>query len=375
VGEAPPTPPTGLASVERLVQAVHLTWDAPSSSELPVDKYRVTWQLGIRGEPKSTLETANQFADITGLITAENYSFWVAAHSSAGWSNDSVSLSARSAYRPTAICLPTEFGKGSITFSWPVPDSELPVDMYRFTADVDSPNPAVITTTNTSYTFTGLEPGKYYRWYTEAHSAAGWGWKGGTHFVAAGGLPKKPLTLTAINVTSHTMTIKWTQDPTDYSPIDTYRVMWRYDRRGSIQHSSDISKTTLNIIELDPRSEIEVTVTPHSVYGWGIPFTKIFSTTNRTPPGPVTGLKTKINRGTMTLTWNAAANKGLRVFRYDLLYRKAGSTKWIANIATGTRRTAVVKGLIKGQMYAFQVLAKNRDGQSESSIFKFKQTM
>jgi fibronectin type III domain protein/Big-like domain-containing protein len=160
-----PDAPTAPRRVEVRDHTVVLAWDAPAINGEPITAYRVTATPTAGGAAVVT-ECVSTTCTLDTLTNNVEYTFTVAAKNAVGWSDDSPpSVPLRPDTRPDAPAAPTlTFGDGQLTATWQQPASAgSPVTSYavEISPSPDS-GPAVLTSTATTTTFTGLTNGKQY---------------------------------------------------------------------------------------------------------------------------------------------------------------------------------------------------------------------
>ncbi|HMO10698.1 MAG TPA: Ig-like domain-containing protein, partial [Actinotalea sp.] len=191
-----PAAPTAPRVTQVGDKSVTLAWDAPAPNGAPITGYRVLAQPA-----GSATECPGTTCVITGLTNDQQYTFVVVARNEVGDSPPSpASAPARPDVRPGAPGTPTAaWGDRQVTASWAAPVSAgSPVKDYQVELSPAPPSgPAVVTTTSTSYAFTGLTNGTAYSVRVRATNAApdpgDWsGWSATTVPAGTPGAPGAP---------------------------------------------------------------------------------------------------------------------------------------------------------------------------------------
>jgi subtilisin family serine protease/chitodextrinase len=165
-----PTAPTNLSSSNVTESSVDLTWDA-SSDNVGVDHYTVF------KDGSSVGTTSNTSYSVTGLNAGTTYTFTVKAEDAAGnvsSASNAIDVTTNSSADTEAPTAPTNLASSNVTESsvdltWDASSDNVGVDHYTVFKDGSS----VGTTSNTSYSVTGLNAGTTYTFTVKAEDAAG----------------------------------------------------------------------------------------------------------------------------------------------------------------------------------------------------------
>jgi subtilisin family serine protease/chitodextrinase len=165
-----PTAPTNLSSSNITETSVDLSWDA-SSDNVGVDHYTV-FQDG-----SSIGTTSNTSYSVSGLTAATTYTFTVKAEDAAGnisAASNALDVTTNSSQDTEAPTAPTNLSSSNITetsvdLSWDASSDNVGVDHYTVFQDGSS----IGTTSNTSYSVTGLTAATTYTFTVKAEDAAG----------------------------------------------------------------------------------------------------------------------------------------------------------------------------------------------------------
>lgn len=170
------TAPTNVAAKAVSQSEVDLTWSAVSGA-VKYNVYRNGSLVGFTNDPSTT------FADVN-LKAATSYSYYVKAvdaYNNLGPVSATVSATTLSpdTTPPTSPgnLKASNITKSSVTLSWTASTDNVGVVGYRVyqvtTSRKSSYSTLIASTTNTSYTVTGLSPGTGYSYYVVAYDAAG----------------------------------------------------------------------------------------------------------------------------------------------------------------------------------------------------------
>jgi PQQ-dependent dehydrogenase (s-GDH family) len=166
-----PSAPAGLTSSNVTPSSVTLSWTA-STDNVAVTGYDV-YQNGVKINP---LPVALTTYNVTGLITATAYSFYVRALDGAGntsGNSNTINITTIDNILPSAPSNLTaaNVNASSLTLNWTAATDNVAVtgyDVYRNGVKI---NPSVVTTT--TYNVTGLTASTAYQFYVNARDAAG----------------------------------------------------------------------------------------------------------------------------------------------------------------------------------------------------------
>ena len=301
---------------------------------------------------------------------------------------------------PTRL-IATANGQTIINLYWttPVSNGGSPITGYRieiFPNGVFNWTTLVAdtTSTNTTYSHTGLAAGttRYYR--VSAINANGTGEPSNTAKVTTGAppVPGAPTDLSATASGTTQIDLSWTAPADDGgSPITTYGIHVSPDGRTEWRTRAGNPNTTYSQIQLAPGTTRYYRVSAANAHGLS-PFSNIASATTDTtgtgtsvpggggtdPPGgggggggprqtvpdAPTNLLADGGDEQVTLSWEAPENDGgLAITDYEVRINRRGS--WISMGSTQTTHT--VTGLVNGTVYVFQVRAVNGIGRSPAS--------
>ena len=169
-----PTKPTGLNNASQTKNSVTISWNA-STDNIGVAGY----DIYVDNLSNLVGSTAATNYTVTSLEANKTYTIYVQAKDAAGNKSETSNISAKTlrddtdTQAPTAPTNISEVNKTSstITLSWAASNDNAGVVGYDIY--VNNSTSIVGTTSNTSYTLTGLSPDTYYTIYIQAKDAAG----------------------------------------------------------------------------------------------------------------------------------------------------------------------------------------------------------
>lgn len=216
---------------------VVLSWTAPDARGEPITGYRLRAQPG--GIEKACASTTCTFDGLTNNV---EYTFTVAAQNAVDWSDPSpASATARPDAVPSQPGAPrwTGFGDGTLNAAWDPPATTgSPVTSYTLMLSPAPPRgSATVTTSGTSYQFTGLQNGTAYTLQVRAHNRApepsAFSPVSGSEIPA--GRPAAP-SVAADRVNSplgRQINVSWTANATNGAPISEYTLAYSERGRGN----------------------------------------------------------------------------------------------------------------------------------------------
>ncbi|MGI9448083.1 MAG: fibronectin type III domain-containing protein, partial [Pirellulales bacterium] len=369
---------TGLAFTEE-DGAVGLSWTAPADTGgYPVADYIIesTSDNGANWVAESDISTATTATisshDGVPLINGNNYSFRVSAKTSiaTGSSTEITGGPAVPHTVPSAPVLNTPtFGDGSIGITWTAPDNGgKPITdyvvQYKRASRTQWETFTDGTSTATSATITGVNNGIAYVVRVAAVNQKGQGpWSAESTSVVPGTVPDQIADLTATAQDS-AVDLTWTV-PASALTVTSHQLQYK--------KQSDSTWTTFNGNIVIDGSAATATVTGLDngvVYDFEVVAVNTVgsspaATVSATPfalPGAVNNF-VAVNAGSsVNLSWGApSSDGGATITGYDVQYRLASSSTWIAN-GTSTGLSTNVTGLSVGQTYVFRVAAQTSFG-------------
>ena len=366
VVSGPPATPSPPRVEEVRDRAVLLSWTAPDSRGQPITQYRVT------AMPGGTVEMcASTTCTVDGLTNDVEYTFFVEASNSVGWSPPSA---ASAPARPDAVPeapagLSLAFGDGTLTATWVAPPATgSPVTSYTVELTGSASGPVTATESATSHTFTGLTNGTQYTVRVRAHNRAPEPspWSVSASMVPAG-VPSAPVPEASRRqggLTGNVVDVAW---PAVIGAGANGDAVIRYEVSVDGGSLVDVGLATAYQITDAQRRPYTVSVRAVNKAGsspWGTVVGEVWS-----PPGAPTALVATgssadegrpFGDGAVTLTWTAPVDAGssdATITGYEVEGR---------GTVTGTALT--VTGLAGGSTPSFRVRALSSKGAASEWV-------
>ena len=350
-----PTAPSGINYSNLTATSVTISWTA-STDNVAVTGYDV-YQNNIK--INTVPVTATSF-DVTGLVQATSYSFFIKAADNAGntsASSNTLIISTPDTEAPTAPAnlVPSALTMTTLTLSWSAASDNIGVTGYDVYRNGIKINGAAVT--STSYNVTGLSAATAYSFYIQARDAAG--------NISANSntvnvitpdtqAPTAPASLVSSNLTATSVSLNWTGS-TDNVGVTGYDV---YQNNVKI-NTVPITGTTYNVTGL-------VQATAYSFYVKALDNAGNASANSNTvnintpdasaPTAPSNLVSSVLTTTTVTLSWSASTDN-VGVTGYDV-YRNGVKI----NVAIVTATTYNVTGLTAATAYSFYVQARDAAG-------------
>ena len=410
----PPPPPTGLTAQAGTGQAT-LRWDI----KYPIDAGITEWQYRLKPEgvgwrdwqtiPNSGPLTAEH--TVTGLINGETSTFLVRAVNSTGAGSASAAVSVdlrplselvKPTHTPT---LTARAGDGEVTLSWDEPNAIQCTWQYQQTRTLgvvaEWENIPDSKTFTTEYTVTGLTNGLTYFFKVRAVNSGGQGPASAavsvTPTVGGHRVPPQPTGLSVEGPITRPSTlpgqlyVSW--DAVSATPaVKGYTLRYQSKPARSVEKVPWSDWSILpDVIAAGTTSYTHTGLSGNTLYryqvratnaqghgAWSAAFPEggLEPDSPTEPPArrpePPQNLKPTATNESVELTWQAPANNGgATITDYRYRYRATESTRWSPSaegvpLGPTTHRT-VVKNLINGTPYIFEVWAVNRAGNGASA--------
>lgn len=341
-------------------RTVVLSWDAPDNRGAPIEEYRVVANPG--GITRSCTSTTCTLDNLTNDV---EYTFTVAARNAVGWSDPSApSAPARPDAVPDAPATPTlEFGDNAVTARWTTPASRgSAISSYTLQISPSPQNgPASVSTSSTSFTFTGLRNGTAYTVQVRAHNRAPepGPWSPWSTPTVPARVPDAP-TVQAVPTDSQTgrvLDVTWVPGAENGDPVAEYEVT--VDGPNGQTVVVPAGQTRWTFTNARTGFPYQVSVKARNKAGWGAAGTTTASTFGL-PTEPTSLTATSLaGQGAIRLSWSGADGNGAQITDY-VVRMPDGSER-----SVGRGEQWVAEGLQgRDEPYTFQVRSVNQAGSS-----------
>lgn len=365
-----PATPTAPRIGEIRDRTVVLSWDAPDNRGAPITGYRVVASPG-----NLVRQCASTTCTVDGLTNDVEYTFTVAAQNDVDWSEPSApSATARPDAVPDAPAAPTlDFGDSSIRATWDAPPSAgSPITGYTLEISPAPPaGPASVTSSTTSFTFSGLRNGTAYSVRVRAHNKAPdpSGWSPSSQPMVPAGVPEAPVNLTALRAESPLggqINVAWGEPDGNGDRVAGYELVISGGPNARTVPFEGTGATSYAFTDAANGAPYQFEVRARNkAPGWSAPAVTTASTYGVPAPTTITsavGAPTaEPGNGSVRVVWASADPNGSPVTSYRLFVNGTD----IGDVGTGTSRD--VGGLTGGADATFQVQACNIAGCGEWS--------
>ena len=185
------------------------------------------------------------------------------------------------------------------------------------------------------------------------------------------GTPSAPRGLSATGA-DQSVTLSWSAPASDGgSAILRYQYRYQQSGRGFTEWApvpGGASATSYTVSDLENGTSYTFEVRAVNGVGGGESATDS-ATLAESAPGAPAGLTATGGDESVTLTWNAPADGGSQIIRYQYRYAASGETwgEWMTVDGGGNARSVSVDELTNGTLYGFQVWAVNGIGEGPAS--------
>nr|XP_019566530.1 PREDICTED: receptor-type tyrosine-protein phosphatase H isoform X1 [Rhinolophus sinicus] len=359
----------GNLSVETWTNSsITLHWTVPDGPSPQNYIYQVQWPGdGNKNETRNT--TITSYA-VEGLQSASSYEFSVWAEKD-GVPGSRMTLEGFTAPNPVRNLSVEAQTNSSITLSWEVPNGP---DLLTYTYWVqwmgDSDKTDTQSSTNTSVTMEGLEPGTLYKFSV-------WAKKndipGSSQNLSISTVPNAVTSLGIQDRTNSSITLSWKAPLGPGHPPYTYRVSW-IEEGSFVFRTHNTTDNNITLKELEAGSMYTFSVRAErngAISDKG-------SLTGATAPSEVTDLQKKTQtNNSITLQWEAPADPHADFYMYLVQWaggehpqRERDPQRRPAYQTGKTNETwYVVEALVPGTLYNFSVWSERNDvGSSTQSL-------
>lgn len=372
---APPTTPTAPRNLSATGgnQQIQLTWAKPSlTGGLPITFYKIyrgltsgnlTFLTAVKGHLLTYTDS--------GLTNGVTYYYRVSAINAVGESSQSNEVNAKPVGLPTAPQnLAATSTPNTITLNWsaPVSDGGSPISHYRLYRGTSSDRKLVLaTTSNFTYTDTGLTNGATYYYQIAAVNAVGIGPRSNeASSTPQATTPSAPQNLRA-SPTTDNITLNWDPPASNGGATITAYTIYHGTSPGSATWLDTTSDLTYLHWGLDPGTTHYYQVSAMNSVGEGPRTDEIEVTTVSSTSSPPRNLSAKPDNRKVTLTWQTPASDGGASISNYRIYRATspGAETFLTEV--GNVLTYNDTGLTNGLTYYYQVTAVNINGESDRS--------
>jgi hypothetical protein len=371
----PPTAPTAPRNLSALSsdQKVRLTWIKPSSTGgLPVKYYKI--YRGLSSENLTFLTNVDgrilTYTD-TGLTNGVTYYYAVSALNAVGESPKSNEVNAKPVGPPTApqnLTATSSPNKVTLNWSLPVLDGGSAIINYKIYQGTSTDNKIFIaTTTNLTYTATGLTNGVTYYYQVSAVNAVGEGQKSNEASSTPQAIPPDAPQNLRGSPTLFDITLNWDPPANDGGSVITTYNIYHGTSPGSIIFLNTTSDTNYLHTGLNPGTTHYYQVSAVNSVGEGPRTDVIKVITESTTSTPPQNLKAQPGDRNVTLSWQAPASDGGSAITNYRLYRATSSGAETFLTEVGNVLTYTDTGLTNSLTYYYQVTAVNANGESDRS--------
>jgi hypothetical protein len=360
---------------------LRVTWAAPlSDGGSTITSYLATATPGAG----ITCTSTGTYCDFLTLTPGTNYSVTVVAVNAAGTGAASTGISAMPFTNPGApISVTATADDTQVLVSWAAPSSNGGSDItgYLATATLGvNVFSCSAPSTATSCWVRGLANGSKYSIKVSASNGAGVGPEASVAGTTTPrGVSNAPI-LVSLDPQNQSLVVKWraisTNADNNGSPIIRYiaRAMpsgqtCQVDGFSS-NGGSSVANTTCTISGLTNGSLQSVTVVAVNEGGTSASSNAI-STTPRSAPGAVVGVKLTPLNGGVDVTWNAPIDSGgATITKYTVNAAPTGTTGSVNACVqnSGDSRSCLITGLSNGTSYTVTVIATNGVGDGPASV-------
>jgi hypothetical protein len=369
-----PNAPTGFVGQRGNGEAL-LTWVASVDNGDPVVNYTIKRfdRLLAATTVIDTVGNVTTFAD-TGLVNGNTYSYNVTAWNAVGQGpSASPYVVVTPAILPGQPVVTAARGNGTVTLSWPPPDSGgPPITAYSVYRGTVSGAEVFILNTTSPYNNTGLTNGVVYYYQVTAWNVVGEGPRSNETSATPAAAPDAPVDLSA-SAGNAQVTLTWTRPPSHGDNITGYKLY-----RGTTPNGE--GATVYKNIAGGNTSDVDGAASNCQTWYYKLVATNTVGDSafspevSATPPGTLPGQPTGlagVSQGTgnslkIHLSWTAPATSGGCSITYQV-YKCGPNSNGCAPaspaFATSTVTTYDDSSVTNGKKYCYQVSAKTVVGE------------
>ena len=366
-----PGAPVGLSAMGGNAQ-VNLAWSQPGSNGgSPIANYTI-YRGTTPGGEAFLVKIGNVLAHVdTGLTNGVTYYYKVAAINSVGEGPNSTEASA------TPLAVPSEpqnlqatTGNHEVTLTWDVPatDGGTTITNYVIYRGIVTNGETLLVTVGNvlSHLDTGLTNGVTYYYKVAAINSVGEGPNSTEASATPLAVPSEPQNLQATTA-SHEVTLTWDAPATDGgTPIVNYSIFRSLVSGGEVFLIKIGNVLTYRDTGLTNSLTYYYKVTAWNAMGEG-PRSGEVSAVPGAEPGPPIGLGAVPANRQVTLTWSPPSDIGGAPITNYMIYRGTVPNGETLLVTVGNVLSYVDTGLTNGQIYYYEVSAKNSLGEGPKS--------
>lgn len=352
-----PDPVTDLSAVYG-DQQITISWVPPTyTGGFPL----TTYDVKVNGVSQFAPASASSYV-ITNLTNGTLYNITINARNTGGTPvqgggiavSTGESTSATPSGRPYPPVLALDgFGFQEFTVSWTAPDNNgSPITYYNVYLD----NVFDASTTDLTYTYTGLINGQLYNAKVAAVNVNGEGIMSNIVSVTPGAVPDAPV-VNPLQVLDTALGVTWSAPNANGYTITSYNIYLD----GSLNGTVNGSTLTYTITGLTNGVSYDVTVSAVNSNGEGPESIDVSAIPGKVPDAPVLDTL-DVGDEELTASWTAPADNGYAITSYEVYVDGSLNAS-----VDGTTVTYIIPNLVNGVEYAVTIVAVNARGPSASS--------
>jgi hypothetical protein len=335
---APCSAPTNLTNATPTNNSATLNWTAVANATRYTIQYKTSTATTWTTAGSSTTNSYN----LTGLTALTSYNWQVMANCSGYSTTSGTFTTAEIPCSAPAGLASSNISSNSATITWTGNGAMNYTVQYK--SSTSSTWITATTTSNTSFTITGLNASTAYNIQVKASCSTA---TSTTNFTTIATTCNPPTGLTSSGITSSAANLSWTavSGATNYT----------------VQYKASTSTTWITITPSTTTTQSLTGLLASTTYNWQVKascstgYTAATLTTTAASCSAPTGLATSnIGSNSANLTWTAVS--GTAVTGYTIQYRLSTSTTWLT-AGTSTSASFSLTGLAPASTYSWQVMA------------------